>query len=49
MESKGKGPVELQAGKSGQFDIAVEGKLAYSRYDTGRFPGQEDLEKIGNA
>jgi predicted Rdx family selenoprotein len=49
MEAKGRGPVEVRTGKSGQFDIAVDGKLAYSRHDTGRFPRDEDLEKIGNA
>ena len=49
IEAKGRGPIELQAGKSGQFDISIDGKLAYSRYDTGRFPGEADLEKIGNA
>jgi predicted Rdx family selenoprotein len=49
FEAKGKGPVDLQAGKSGQFDISVGGRLAYSRYETGRFPWEADLEKIGNA
>ena len=47
IEAKGSGPVELQPGKSGQFDISVDGKLAYSRYATGRFPGEAELEKIG--
>ena len=45
FEAKGKGPVDLQPGKSGQFDIAVDGTLVYSRYDTGRFPWEADLEK----
>ena len=49
FEAKGKGPVELRPGKSGQFDIAVDGTLVYSRYDTGRFPWEADLEKAGNA
>ena len=35
--------MELQPGKSGQFDIVVDGRLAYSRYDTGRFPSEADL------
>lgn len=48
IEAKGRGPVELQTGKSGQFDIALDGKLVYSRYETGRFPWEADLDKIGN-
>jgi predicted Rdx family selenoprotein len=49
FEAQGRGPVELQPGKSGQFDVVVDGKLAYSRYDTGRFPWEADREKLGNA
>ena len=48
MESHGRGPVEMRTGKSGQFDVAVDGKLAYSRYETGRFPTEVDLGKIGS-
>jgi predicted Rdx family selenoprotein len=46
LETHGRGPVEIEPGKSGQFDITVEGRLVYSRYDTGRFPGDADLEPI---
>ena len=46
FDARDRGPVELQPGKSGQFDVVVEGKLAYSRYDTGRFPWESDLEKL---
>jgi Rdx family len=46
FEARGRGPVEIQAGKTGQFDVVVEGKLAYSRYETGRFPWESDLEKL---
>ena len=46
IEDHGRGPVDIQAGKSGQFDVVVEGKLAYSRYETGRFPWEADLEKL---
>lgn len=38
--------MELQPGKSGQFDVAVDGRVAYSRYETGAFPSEADLEKI---
>lgn len=46
FESKGRGPVDVQVGKSGQFDIVVDGRLAYSRYETGRFPSEADLEEL---
>ena len=46
MEARGRGPVDLQPGTSGQFDVVVDGKLAYSRYETGRFPQDADLEKL---
>lgn len=46
MEAKGHGPVEIKPGKSGQFDVVIDGRLAYSRYETGRFPWEADLEAI---
>jgi predicted Rdx family selenoprotein len=46
LEARGKGPVEIRTGKSGQFDVVIDGRLAYSRYDTGRFPWEADLEKL---
>lgn len=46
LEAHGRGPVELKSGKSGQFDIAAGGALLYSRYATGRFPWEADLERI---
>ena len=46
FDARGRGPVELQPGKSGQFDVVIDGKLAYSRYETGRFPWEADLEKL---
>jgi predicted Rdx family selenoprotein len=46
IEARGRGPVDVQPGKSGQFDIVVDEKLVYSRYETGRFPSDSDLEKI---
>ncbi|MCW5632849.1 MAG: Rdx family protein [Rubrivivax sp.] len=47
FESHGRGPVDVQVGKSGQFDVVVDGRLAYSRYETGRFPSEADLQKLG--
>ncbi len=46
IEARGHGPVEIRTGKSGQFDVTVDGKLAWSRYETGRFPWEAELEKI---
>jgi predicted Rdx family selenoprotein len=46
IEVRQRGPVEVRPGKSGQFDIIVDERLVYSRYETGRFPSDSDLEKI---
>jgi predicted Rdx family selenoprotein len=46
IEARGHGPVDVRTGKSGQFDIVVDEKLAYSRYETGRFPSDADLARI---
>lgn len=46
LEARGRGPVDVQPGKAGQFDVLIDDKLVYSRYQTGRFPWEADLEKI---
>jgi predicted Rdx family selenoprotein len=46
IEARGRGPVEIQPGKAGQFDVVIDEKLVYSRYETGRFPSEAELEKI---
>jgi len=46
FESRGHGPVDVQVGRTGQFDLVIDGKLAYSKYETGRFPSEKDLEKV---
>ena len=46
IEARGRGPAQIEAGKTGQFDILLDGKVIYSRYDTGRFPTEPDLLKI---
>jgi predicted Rdx family selenoprotein len=38
--------VDLRPGRSGQFDVVVDRDPAYSRYQTGRFPSDADLEII---
>ena len=46
LEARGRGPVDIQQGKTGQFDVVVDEKLVYSRYETRRFPSDADLEKF---
>lgn len=46
FEARGRGPVEILTGKTGQFDVTVAGKLVYSRYETGRIPGDAELEEL---
>ncbi len=46
LEARGHGPVDIQPGKTGQFDVVVDEKLVYSRYETGRFPSDAELEKL---
>jgi predicted Rdx family selenoprotein len=46
LEARGKGPVDLQTGKSGQFDVVIDGRLAWSRYETRGFPSDADLAKL---
>jgi predicted Rdx family selenoprotein len=46
LDGRGRGPVELEAGKSGQFDVVVDGRLVYSRYDTGTFPWETELQEL---
>jgi predicted Rdx family selenoprotein len=46
IEARGCGPVELKTGKSGQFDIVAGAETLYSRFETGRFPWEPDLEQI---
>ena len=40
----------LIEGSKGIFDVKVDGRLVYSKYETHRFPEQgEVVQKIGNA
>jgi selT/selW/selH-like putative selenoprotein len=41
--------VELVPGVAGVFDITVDGRLAFSNKQTGRFPTEEEIEAIGAA
>jgi predicted Rdx family selenoprotein len=46
FESQGRGPVDIQPGRAGQFDIVVDGQVAYTKSTTGRFPSDAELAKI---
>ena len=39
----------MTPGRSGQFDITVDGKLAYTRAQTGRFPTDEEIDALAGA
>jgi predicted Rdx family selenoprotein len=38
--------VELRIGRSGQFDVTVDGTLKYTRSKTGRFPTDDEIEDL---
>jgi predicted Rdx family selenoprotein len=46
LEQSGARDVELKPGKSGQFDITIDGTLKYSRSATGRFPTDDEIEGL---
>jgi len=46
LEKLGATDFELRPGKSGQFDVTVDGALKYTRSKTGRFPTDDEIEGI---
>ena len=46
LQKKGATDVELRPGKSGQFDVTVDGTLKYTRSKTGRFPTDDEIEDL---
>ena len=46
LRAKGVTAIELEAGKSGQFDVTIDGTLKYSRYNTGRFPSDQEIDRL---
>jgi predicted Rdx family selenoprotein len=46
LEKRGAADIELRPGKSGQFDVTVDGMLKYTRSNTGRFPTDEEIEDL---
>jgi predicted Rdx family selenoprotein len=46
LEKRGAVEIELRPGKSGQFDVTVDGALKYTRRNTGRFPTDAEIEDL---
>ncbi len=46
LEKLGVKEVELRTGKSGQFDVIVDGQLKYTRSRTGRFPTDDEIKDL---
>ena len=46
LETLGTADIELRPGKSGQFDVTVDGALKYTRSKTGRFPTDSEIEDL---
>ena len=47
MEQKYGAEVELVPGVGGVFEITVDGRLAFSKKQTGRFPTDEEVDAVG--
>ena len=46
LQKQGAADIELRPGKSGQFDVTVDGDVRYSRARTGRFPTDAEIEDL---
>ncbi len=49
LQKTGAADIELRSGKSGQFDVTVDGMLKYTRGKTGRFPTDDEIDDLGEA
>jgi selenoprotein W-related protein len=47
LERKYGAEVELVPGVGGVFEITVDGRLAFSKKQMGRFPTDEEVEAVG--
>jgi len=43
LQKLGVDEVEIRPGRTGQFDVEVDGELRYSRAKTGRFPSDAEI------
>nr|WP_085933874.1 Rdx family protein [Enhydrobacter aerosaccus] len=46
LEQLGATDIEMRPGRSGQFDVSVDGTLKYTRSKTGRFPTDDEVESL---
>ena len=46
LEKMGTADFELRSGRSGQFDVTVDGALKYTRSKTGRFPTDAEIDDL---
>ena len=46
LEQLGTTDIEMRPGRSGQFDVSVDGTLKYTRSKTGRFPTDEEVNAL---
>ena len=46
LDKLGATDIELRLGRSGQFDVTVDGTLKYSKSTTGRFPTDDEVEDL---
>ena len=46
LQNRAPTDIELRPGKSGQFDVTVDGALRYTRAKTGRFPTDAEIEDL---
>lgn len=46
LQKLGATDIALRTGKSGQFDVTVNGTLKYTRSKTGRFPTDDEIEDL---
>ena len=49
LQKRGTSDVEMRVGRSGQFDVTVDGALKYSRAKTGRFPTDDEVADLLSA
>jgi len=46
LQKLGAADIELRIGRSGQFDVTVDGALRYTRSKTGRFPTDHEIDDL---
>lgn len=46
LQKLGAADIELRPGKSGQFDVTVDGAVKFTRSKTGRFPTDDEIEDL---